>query len=236
VPVAEGIPQHIAIIMDGNGRWAESKKLPRIAGHRRGAETVKTIVRACHDRGIRFLTLYTFSTENWKRPEPEINFLMQLLSVYLEQEIRNLSRNNIRFLTIGKIEELPQKVRVVIERAVDLTKKNSGLTLVLALNYGSRREIMDACLELARDLHSGNVVPAAVNEELFARYLYTANIPDPDLMIRTSGEMRLSNFLLWQLSYAELYVTQTLWPDFGESELDKALADFQARKRRFGGL
>ncbi len=234
--VQPGIPEHIAIIMDGNGRWAQSKKLPRIAGHRQGAETVKTIVRACRDRGIRFLALYTFSTENWKRPESEVNFLMQLLNLYLEQEIQDLVRNNIRLLTIGNREALPQKAREVIERAIALTKNNSGLTLILALNYGSRREIIDAALRLAQDVRSGAVVPEDIDEKQFSGYLYTADIPDPDIMIRTSGEMRLSNFLLWQLSYAELYVTNTLWPDFNERELDKALAEFQTRKRRFGGL
>ena len=233
---AENIPQHIAIIMDGNGRWAKLRKMPRIAGHRQGAEAVKTVVRACVDYGVRFLTLYTFSTENWKRPESEVNFLMQLLSVYLEKEIQDLKRNNIRFLSIGKTAELPKKAREVINRAVKLTEKNSGLTLILALNYGARREILDAALAMARDLDTGTVVPKAVNEELFSRYLYTSGIPDPDMMIRTSGEMRLSNFLLWQLSYAELYVTDTLWPDFGKPELEKALVEFQNRKRRFGGL
>jgi len=236
VSAAENIPQHIAIIMDGNGRWAKLRKMPRIAGHRQGAEAVKTVVRACVDYGVRFLTLYTFSTENWKRPESEVNFLMQLLSVYLEKEIQDLKRNNIRFLSIGKTAELPKKAREVINRAVKLTEKNSGLTLILALNYGARREILDAALAMARDLDTGTVVPKAVNEELFSRYLYTSGIPDPDMMIRTSGEMRLSNFLLWQLSYAELYVTDTLWPDFGKPELEKALVEFQNRKRRFGGL
>jgi undecaprenyl diphosphate synthase len=230
------VPDHIAIIMDGNGRWARARKLPRVAGHRQGAESVKKIVRRCHELNVKFLTLYTFSTENWKRPSAEINFLMQFLGSYLEKEIQDLRKNNMRFKTIGDIKALPQKAREVIEHAVQATEKNTGMTLVLALNYGARSEILNAALSLARDISAEQIAPADVDEAVFSRYLYTAGVPDPDLLIRTSGEMRISNFLLWQLSYAELYVTETMWPDFGAQELDKALADFQTRKRRFGAL
>ncbi|MCG2712202.1 MAG: isoprenyl transferase [Candidatus Omnitrophica bacterium] len=230
------VPEHIAIIMDGNGRWAKAKKLPRIAGHRKGAEVVKSIVKCCDDLGVGFLTLYTFSTENWKRPEKEINFLMGLLSWFLEKEISNLKKNNARFLTIGNIEKLPKKAREVIARAKEQTKSNTGLNLILALNYGARFEIIEAVKSICGDIKDKRLYAAELNEEIFSGYLNTAGIPDPDLLIRTSGEMRLSNFLLWQLSYSELYVTDKLWPDFNEAELKKAIDIFQERKRRFGGI
>ncbi|MBU4305415.1 MAG: isoprenyl transferase [Candidatus Omnitrophica bacterium] len=230
------VPQHIAIIMDGNGRWARQRKLPRVAGHQQGAEVVKSVVGYCSNLGVKFLTLYTFSTENWKRPREEISFLMNLLGFYLENEIQNLKRNKIRFLSIGKTGQLPQKAREIISRAVELTKENTGLTLILALNYGGRAEIIDAVSALCRDVKEGIFAPDAVSEEVFSRYLYTAGIPDPELLIRTSGEMRLSNFLLWQISYSELYVTDTLWPDFSEAEFQKAITSFQNRNRRFGGI
>jgi len=230
------IPEHIAIIMDGNGRWAKAKKLPRIAGHRKGAEVVKSIVSCCDDLGVKFLTLYTFSTENWKRPEKEINFLMGLLSWFLDKEISNLKKNNARFLTIGNIEKLPKKAREVIAKAKEQTRNNTGLNLVLALNYGARLEIIDAVKSIAGDIQDKQLTVDELNEEIFSSYLYTAGIPDPDLLIRTSGEMRLSNFLLWQLSYSELYVTDKLWPDFDETEFKLAIDSFQKRKRRFGGI
>ncbi|MCK4993649.1 MAG: isoprenyl transferase [Candidatus Omnitrophica bacterium] len=222
--------------MDGNGRWAKAKNLPRIAGHRKGAEVVKSIVQCCDDLGIKFLTLYTFSTENWKRPEKEINFLMGLLSWFLDKEISNLKKNNARLLTIGHIEKLPSKAREVISRAKEQTKDNTGLNLVLALNYGSRFEIIEAVKSICRDVKDNRLSETELNEDIFADYLYTAGIPDPELLIRTSGEMRLSNFLLWQLSYSELYITEKLWPDFDSIELKKAIDDFQQRKRRFGGI
>lgn len=230
------IPKHIAIIMDGNGRWAKERKLPRIAGHRKGAEVVKSIVKCCDDLGVKFLTLYTFSTENWKRPEKEINFLMGLLSWFLDKEIRNLKKNNARFLTIGNIERLPKKAREVIAKAKEQTKSNTGLNLVLALNYGARLEIIEAVKSICGDIKDKRLTETELNEDIFSGYLYTAGIPDPDLLIRTSGEMRLSNFLLWQLSYSELYVTDKVWPDFNKAELKKAVDNFQKRKRRFGNI
>ncbi len=236
VAAKNDIPKHIAIIMDGNGRWAKARKLPRIAGHRKGAEVVKSIVNCCDDLGVKFLTLYTFSTENWKRPEKEINFLMGLLSWFLDKEIRNLKENNARFLTIGDIERLPSSARKVIAKAKEQTKNNTGLNLVLALNYGARFEIIEAVRSICRDIKDKRLTETELNEDIFSSYLYTAGIPDPDLLIRTSGEMRLSNFLLWQLSYSELYITDKLWPDFDEAELKKAVDVFQKRKRRFGDI
>jgi len=230
------IPRHIAIIMDGNGRWAKKKGLPRIAGHRRGAEVVKSIVRACDDLGVEFLTLYTFSTENWKRPEKEINFLMQLLSWFLDKEIQNLNRNNARFTTIGDVNRLPAEAQKVINRAKQQTQHNSGLTLILALNYGGRAEILRAVKTLLNDLTLKKVSLSELDEQIFSGYLYTAGIPDPDLLIRTSGEMRLSNFLLWQLSYSELYVTEKFWPEFNKNDLKQAITDYKKRKRRFGDI
>ncbi len=232
----KNIPKHIAIIMDGNGRWAKAKGLPRIAGHRKGAEVVKSIVRCCDDLGVKYLTLYTFSTENWKRPEKEINFLMGLLSWFLDKEISNLKKNNARLLTIGNIEKLPSKVQEVIAKAKEQTKDNTGLNLVLALNYGARFEIIQAVKSICRDIKENRLDENGLNEDVFSGYLHTAGMPDPELLIRTSGEMRLSNFLLWQLSYSELYITEKLWPDFDACELNKAIDSFNQRKRRFGGI
>ncbi|MBU1043014.1 MAG: isoprenyl transferase [Candidatus Omnitrophica bacterium] len=230
------IPKHIAIIMDGNGRWANKRRLPRIAGHSRGAEVIKSIVQSCDKMGVKYLTLYTFSTENWKRPEQEVNFLMQLLSGFLAKEIQHLVDKNIQFATIGRIEQLPKKAQEVIARAKEKTKNNTGITLILALNYGGRSEILDAAVKLYADIENKTVALDKINEKLFSKYLYTAEIPDPDLLIRTSGEMRISNFLLWQLSYSEFYITEKFWPDFDEAELKLAISDFQKRKRRFGGI
>lgn len=230
------IPEHIAIIMDGNGRWAKKRRLPRIAGHSRGAEVIKSIVQSCDKMGVKYLTLYTFSTENWKRPEQEVNFLMKLLSGFLAKEIQHLVDDNIRFSTIGRISQLPKKAQEVIALAKERTKKNTGITLILALNYGARQEILDAVSKLYADVAQDKVQIDKISEKVFARYLYTAGIPDPDLMIRTSGEMRISNFLLWQLSYSEFYITEKFWPDFDETELKLAISSFQKRKRRFGGI
>ncbi len=230
------IPRHIAIIMDGNGRWAKKRKLLRIVGHRKGVEVVKAVVNACSKRGVKFLTLYAFSTENWKRSKNEVSFLMRLLNRSLEKAIQNLKQNNIRFLTIGRVDGLPHKVLEIITKAKDATRNNTGLCLIIALNYGARMEIIDAALSLHNDIKTGKISPEEVNEGIFARYLYSADIPDPDLLIRTSGEMRLSNFLLWQLSYSELYVTEKLWPDFNEQDLECAIAEFQKRERRFGAV
>jgi len=229
-------PQHIAIIMDGNGRWAKKRGLLRIFGHKQGAKVAKTIIAACDKAGVRFLTLYTFSTENWKRPKPEVNFLMQLLENSLKKEVRNLMKNNVRFMTIGRIDGLPQKVQQVMQGIKEKTKKNTGFTLILAFNYGGRLEIVDAALSLAKDIKSGRILPDKVNEEIFSQYLYTKGIPDPELLIRTSGEMRLSNFMPWQLCYSELYVTKKFWPDFTEADLLEAIEDYKNRDRRFGAI
>lgn len=230
------LPEHIAIIMDGNGRWAKARNLPRVEGHRRGAESVRNIVRACGQLGIRYLTLYAFSSENWTRPESEVETLMGYLAHYLKHEERELMANDVRLETIGEIERLPEKV----QKQLALTKKNlssnNGVTLVLALSYGSRQEITRAVRLISTKVASGELNPDSIDERVVADHLYTAQIPDPDLMIRTSGEVRLSNFLLWQLSYAELVITRVHWPDFDAEELCQAIEEFALRHRRFGGL
>ena len=220
--------------MDGNGRWARERGLPRIEGHRRGAESVRQVVRACGELGIDYLTLYAFSIENWNRPKAEVSALMRLLEFYLKQEISELNKNNVRLAAIGRIHELPQTAQRQLEQSIDALKKNTGLTLVLALSYGGRAEIVDAMRAIAREVKAGQLDVADMDEKLISRHLYTRGIPDPDLLIRTSGEMRVSNFLLWQISYAEIYVTDTLWPDFRKAELMKALDDYSKRHRRFG--
>ena len=228
-------PQHVAIIMDGNGRWAAGRKLPKIAGHRAGAKSVEAVITAARELGIKALTLYAFSTENWKRPKEEVSALFGLLSEYIDKEAARLNKNNIRVSVIGRTEELPVAVRDKLREVMELTKGNTALRLTLALNYGGRTEIVDAARAIARDVKEGRLDPAAIDEKTFAGYLYTRDLPDPDLMIRTSGEMRISNFLLWQLSYAELYVTKKLWPDFGKEDLKAALDDYRHRQRRYGG-
>ena len=228
------LPKHIAIIMDGNGRWAKKRRLPRIAGHRAGIRAVRQAVEACARLGIPYLTLYAFSVENWKRPHTEVKLLMSLLREYLQKEIGELNRQNIRLGVIGRIHELPQVVQRDLENTMEKTKKNDGMRLTLALNYGSRAELVDAVRELTERLKgNGNVT---IDEESIARYLYTRELPDPDLLIRTSGEMRLSNFLLWQVAYSEIWVSDTLWPDFTQLHLFQAIIDFQKRERRYGGL
>jgi undecaprenyl diphosphate synthase len=228
------LPQHIAIIMDGNGRWAKRRRLPRIAGHREGIRAVRQAVEACSQLGVPYLTLYAFSVENWKRPHTEIKLLMGLLREYLKKEIRELNRQNIRLEVIGRIRELPEPVIQDLQHALDQTRENRGLRLVLALNYGARAELVDAVQELlTRSKQNGSMV---VTEEMLSEHLYTRGLPDPDLLIRTSGELRLSNFLLWQVAYAELWVTETLWPDFKRQDLFQAIIDFQKRERRYGGL
>jgi undecaprenyl diphosphate synthase len=224
----EKIPQHIAIIMDGNGRWAKQRSLPRIAGHREGINSVREIVRICGELGVKVLTLYTFSAENWRRPRHEVSALMRLLLVTITREVKDLNRNNVRLMVIGRIEDLPEQPRKGILKGIELLKNNTGLVLNLALSYGGRQEILDAVRSL---MVSG---ASDVTEAEFSRRLYTANIPDPELLIRTSGELRLSNFLLWQLAYTEIYVTDVLWPDFREAELIKAIQAYQTRERRFG--
>ncbi len=228
------LPRHIAIIMDGNGRWAKRRHLPRIAGHRAGIRAVRQAVEASARVGVPFLTLYAFSVENWKRPHTEIKLLMSLLREYLKKEIGELTRQNIRLEVIGRIQELPKPVLQDLQNALDETRQNTGMRLILALNYGARAELVDAVNELLA--HAKRNGSMTVDEALLSNHLYTRGLPDPDLLIRTSGELRLSNFLLWQVAYAELWVTETLWPDFTQKDLFQAIIDFQKRERRYGGL
>ncbi len=228
------LPIHVAIIMDGNGRWAKKRDLPRTAGHEAGVDAVREVVRAASEIGIKYLTLYTFSVENWKRPREEVAALMRLLSHTTRREIDELNRNNVKLITTGRIDEFSLSRRKALSLGRDKTKNNTGLVLNLALNYGGRTEIVDAVRAIALAVHSGHIRPGEINEALFSDYLYTVGLPDPDLLIRTSGEMRISNFLLWQTSYTEMYVTDILWPDFGRSDLFKAIIEFQKRERRFG--
>lgn len=229
------LPRHVAVIMDGNGRWARMRKLPRVAGHRAGMQSVRDIVESSAELGFEALTLYAFSVENWKRPRQEIRTLMNLLKVYLRRELKNLNKNNVRFQAIGRIQELDESVRDELEHAVDATSKNTGLLLNLALNYSGRAELVDSFNRLLREhAHNGRHTP--IDEEAISRSLYTSGIPDPDLLIRTSGEMRLSNFLLWQIAYAEIYITPTFWPDFRRRHLLEAILEYQQRDRRYGGI
>jgi undecaprenyl diphosphate synthase len=232
----EQIPRHIGIIMDGNGRWAQNKHLPRIAGHRAGAESVRTIVRLCGELGVQALTLYAFSMENWRRPNQEVQFLMRLLKKYLRQELKELNRNNVRLKTIGKIQLLPNSVQQELHYATQQTAHNKGLTLVLALSYSARVDLIDAFKKIEAEVQKGTLRAETINEPTIQNFLSTAELPEVDLIIRTSGEMRVSNFLLWELAYAELYFTPTLWPDFREQELIQSIQAFQCRNRRFGGL
>ncbi len=234
----ERLPKHIAIIMDGNGRWAHRRHLPRIAGHKAGAESVRSTVETASRCNIPWITLYAFSVENWKRrPKTETTFLMSLLRSYLKNEVPTLNKNNVRLQYIGRKHELPPEVQDRMDWAQDATSKNTGTILTLALNYGARAELADAFESIVRQaMSNGGCDHLKIDEEMIAKHLYTANFPDPDLIIRTSGEMRLSNFLLWQSAYAEIYVTQTLWPDFGGANLLDAIAEFQKRERRYGGL
>jgi len=228
------LPQHVAIIMDGNGRWARARRLPRIAGHRAGIRAVRQAVEACARLGVPHLTLYAFSVENWKRPHTEIKLLMALLREYLKKEIGELNRQNIRLGVIGRVDDLPKAVQGDLRTALEKTRDNTGLRLTLALNYGARAELVDAVRSLVEQArHNGSL---QVDEATLSRYLYTHDLPDPDLLIRTSGEMRLSNFLLWQVAYSEIWVTETLWPDFTQNDLFQAIIDFQKRERRYGGL
>ncbi|MBI4435897.1 MAG: isoprenyl transferase [Candidatus Omnitrophica bacterium] len=228
------LPKHIAIIMDGNGRWAKHRGLPRTMGHRAGIKSVRRVVEACVAMKIPVLTLYAFSVENWKRPKKEIGLLMRLLSEFLEKEIDEMNEHNIRFMAIGRLEELPDFVRERLWKTIQATSQNTGLVLNLALNYGGRSEIIDATKKIVQNVKEAKMSVDAINEESFSKFLYTDGIPDPDLLIRTSGEMRISNFLLWQISYSEIVVTKKLWPDFDRSDLEKAIQEFQSRERRFG--
>ena len=231
------LPTHIAIIMDGNGRWANRRSLPRVAGHRAGVGPVRSTVETCARLGIKVLTLYAFSVENWKRPRAEVETLWRLLRFYLRKELPELQRNNIRLQAIGRVDALPSQVRAELEDVVQATSRNHGLTVNLAINYSGRSEIVDAVNAIIETARLKNRLENLhVDEEMLAANLYTASSPDPDLLIRTSGEMRISNFLLWQIAYAELYVTETLWPDFNRTELLKAILDYQKRDRRYGGL
>jgi undecaprenyl diphosphate synthase len=230
-----GIPQHVAIIMDGNGRWATRRGIPKMMGHRAGVKAGEEAIEAARELGVKVLTLYTFSTENWKRPKAEVSALFRLLEAYLDKNTPKLMKNNIRFSVIGRIAQLPASTRERIDKTIELTSANTGLVLNLALNYGGRPEITDAAAALARDVEAGKVNADAVDEALFASYLYTKGLPDPDLLIRTSGEFRISNFLLWQIAYAELYIVEKLWPDFKKADFKKAIAEYQERERRFGG-
>jgi len=228
------LPLHIAIIMDGNGRWAQEKGEDRLFGHYQGVESVRNIVEGCAELGIRYLTLYAFSTENWNRPETEVNGLMILLANTIRQEVDTLNKNNIRLRLIGDIKMLPEYASRELQEAVDLTDANTGLTLIIALSYSSRWELLNAVNLIAGDVKKGKLLPGAITEEVLRNYLTTNEFPDPELMIRTSGEYRISNFLLYQLAYAELYFTDTRWPDFGKEHLYEAIINFQQRQRRFG--
>lgn len=233
---ADRLPQHVAVIMDGNGRWAQRRHLPRIAGHRAGVQSARTMIETCARLKITALTLYAFSMENWRRPKAEIDFLMRLLREYLRKELPVIHRNNIRLLVIGRPDQLPAAVRTDVVRAMEQTAGNSGMKLAVALNYGGRAELVDAFNSILDRVRNNGLAKAHVDEEMISQHLYTAGLPDPDLLIRTSGEMRVSNFLLWQIAYAEIYVTETLWPDFTRTQLYEALVDFQKRERRYGGL
>lgn len=225
-------PNHVAIIMDGNGRWAEQRELSRLEGHTAGFENIRSIVRCLNEYQIKYVTLYGFSTENWNRPEDEVSFLLQLLEKRIEKESLELHKNDVIIRHLGRLEELPQSIQLAINRAMQLTENNKGMTLGFAFNYGGRIEILDA----VRRIIAEGIPPQDVDGKLLNSYLYTAGLPDVDLLIRTSGELRLSNFLLWQTAYSEYYFTKVLWPDFNEKELRKALLSYSRRKRRFGGL
>ncbi|MEO6846682.1 MAG: isoprenyl transferase [Chthoniobacterales bacterium] len=235
-PTLNKPPRHIAVIMDGNGRWAKQRGLPRLEGHHQGAKSVRQILEGCIDEGVEYLTLYAFSTENWKRPAGEIEGLMELLQIFLKQETEEMIREGIRLQTIGRISDLPEACQKQIQITKDETEGGKRITLILALNYSGRSEIVDAVRGIAKDARDGKIREEEITEEFVSSRLYTSGFPDPDLLIRTSGEMRLSNFLLWQLSYTELHVTSKLWPDFGKQDLREAIQDYQARHRRFGGV
>jgi undecaprenyl diphosphate synthase len=230
------LPRHVAIIMDGNGRWAKKQGLPRVRGHRAAVKTVREVVEFSRDIGLEYLTLYAFSVENWRRPKSEVNALMRLLRQYLISERRRLMENRVRVLCIGRTDALPQEVQDELLATIERTRNNHGLTVLLALNYGGRSEIVDAARECVRKALEGTLSPEAIDESAFSRFLYTGEIPDPDLLIRTAGEYRVSNFLLWQISYSEIWVTPVLWPDFRREHMVEGLKEFAARERRYGGV
>ncbi len=231
---AEGLPRHVAIIMDGTGRWAEAQGRDRTWGHRAGLEAVRAVVRAAHELGIPRLTLYAFSTENWARPKNEVDELMRILESYLDSEVEEVHRNGIRVRAIGRLERLPQAVQRKLQQATERTRDNDQMELCFALSYGARTEIADAARRIAEDALAGQLDPKQIDEKTFGAYLYAPDLPDPDLLIRTGAESRVSNFLLWQIAYTELYTTDIMWPDFSREDLVDAIADYQGRERRFG--
>ncbi len=232
--MTDSLPRHVAIIMDGNGRWAKGRKLPRIAGHRAGVDIVRKTVRACGKKGIEVLTLFAFSSENWRRPKREVALLMELFVRALQQEVKSLNKNNVRLRMIGDMTALPQKLQKLISKSEELTKNNSGLTLVIAANYGGRWDMTQAAQQLAKKVTDGEISLDEITEEMIQQYTSIGDLPEPDLFIRTGGEQRISNYLLWQLAYTELYFTEKLWPEFGEDDFDAAIASFASRQRRFG--
>ena len=232
----ELLPKHVAVIMDGNGRWAKRQGLPRIMGHKRGVDALKDLLRCCKDWGIQALTAYAFSTENWKRPQEEVDFLMTLFQRVLRQELREMVEENVQIQFVGNLDALPRSLQAEISRSMAETSHNRAIRFTVATNYGGRQEILQACRAIAQKVQQGVIQPDEIDEQLFERHLYTAGITDPDLLIRTSGEMRLSNFLLWQMAYGEIYITDALWPDFDRNEFHRALCAYQQRERRFGKI
>ncbi|MDZ7959940.1 MAG: isoprenyl transferase [Aulosira sp. DedQUE10] len=232
----ELLPKHVAVIMDGNGRWAKRQGLPRIMGHKAGVDALKDLLRCCKDWGIQALTAYAFSTENWKRPQEEVDFLMTLFQRVLRQELREMVEENVQIQFVGNLNALPRSLQAEISRSMAETKDNRSIRFTVATNYGGRQEILQACRAIAQKVQQGLLQPDEIDEAVFERHLYTAGIADPDLLIRTSGEMRLSNFLLWQMAYGEFYITETLWPDFDRAEFHRALCAYQQRERRFGSV
>ena len=230
----ERLPRHVAVIMDGNGRWAKRQGLPRVMGHKRGVDALKELLRCCNDWGIKALTAYAFSTENWGRPLEEVDFLMTLFERVLRKELREMMQENVQIRFVGNLNALPRSLQAEIERSMADTQDNPGIRFTVATNYGGRQEILHACQAIAQQVQQGLIQPEQIDEALFESHLYTAGICDPDLLIRTSGEMRISNFLLWQMAYAEMYITETLWPDFDRLEFHRALTAYQQRDRRFG--
>ena len=236
VTSSKPIPRHVAVIMDGNGRWAKERGLPRIKGHEKGADAVRACVEGCGDLRIEFLTLYAFSAENCQRPKTEVMALMKLLERFLQEKTPELLEKNVRLQAIGRLTHLPEACQVQLHKSIEQTAQNNGLTLILALSYGGREEIVDGIKSLFREIRLGHIDPAMIDGEMFSKHLYTRYYPDPDLLIRTSGEMRISNFLLWQLSYTEMYITPKLWPDFGKEDLFAAVEEFGRRQRRYGAV
>jgi len=234
MPEQTSIPTHIAIIMDGNGRWAKSRGLPRTAGHKKGAETVEEVLETCSHLGVKYLTLYAFSAENWQRPAIEVNALMGLLQIFLKRKINKLQKNDVRLRTIGRTEQLPSAAKKILEKSIEATAENKGITLNLALSYGGREEIIDATRQIAHKVANGELDPETIDHDCIQKHLYAPDIPDPDLLIRTSGEIRLSNFLLWQLSYTEMVLIEKFWPEFEGNDLEKAVEIYQSRHRRYG--